>query len=94
MDKAIESLLFSDTPAVVERKLVNLLQQAPPWRKLEMVGQMNVTVHGLAISGLRSRHPQDSPEELRQRLADLLLGPELARRVYAPHPQSGETEHD
>jgi len=33
---------------------------------------------------LRQRHPNASPEELRRRLADILLGPELAVRVYGP----------
>jgi len=31
---------------------------------------------------LRARHPGDSPEKLRRRLADILLGPELAEKVY------------
>jgi hypothetical protein len=32
----------------------------------------------LALSGLRQRYPQATPQELRRRLADLLLGPSLA----------------
>ncbi len=47
-----------------------------------MIGDMNQTAKTLALSGLRSRYPDDSPEMLRRRLADLLLGPELARRVF------------
>jgi hypothetical protein len=46
-----------------------------------MLGQMNQIVKTLALSGLRSRYPADSPEMLRRRLADLLLGPALARRL-------------
>jgi hypothetical protein len=64
--------------------LIDLLRQAPPWRKLEMVGQMNQAVRTLALSGLRQRHPQAKPEELCRRLADLLLGPALAAQVYGP----------
>jgi len=48
------------------------------------VGQLNQTVRTLALSGLRQRHPQASPQELRRRLADLLLSPDLAARVYGP----------
>jgi hypothetical protein len=45
--------------------------------------------HIAHLSGLRQRYPQATPEELR-RLADLLLGPELAARAYGPLP---EPEH-
>ena len=63
---------------------IELLRQAPAWRKLEMVGQLNQTVRTLALSGLRQRHPEATPQELRRRLADLLRGPNLAAQVYGP----------
>ena len=49
-----------------------------------MVGQVNQTVRTLAPSGLRQRHPDATPQELRRRLADLLLGPDLAAQAYGP----------
>ena len=76
--------LFSDTRPEAEAVLIGLLRQAPPWRKLHMVGQLNQTVRTLALSGLRQRHPEATPQELRRRLADLLLGPDLAAQVYGP----------
>ena len=76
--------LFSDTRPEAEAVLIGLLRQAPPWRKLHMVGQLNQTVRTLALSGLRQRHPEAPPQELRRRLADLLLGPDLAAQVYGP----------
>ena len=76
--------LFPDTRPEAEAVLIELLRQAPPWRKLHMVGQLNQTVRTLALSGLRARHPDATPQELRRRLADLLLGPDLAARVYGP----------
>jgi hypothetical protein len=63
---------------------IELLRQAPAWRKLEMVGQMNQTLRTLALSGLRQRHPSATQDELRRRLADLLLGLALAAQVYGP----------
>lgn len=45
-----------------------------------MVGQLNWTVRTLALSGLRQRHTEATPQELRRRLADLLLGPSLAAK--------------
>ena len=76
--------LFSDTRPEAEAVLIGLLRQAPPWRKLRMVGQLNQTVRTLALSGLRQRYPDAAPQELRRRLADLLLGSELAALVYGP----------
>jgi hypothetical protein len=78
------STLFPDTHPEAERVQIELLRQAPAWRKLEMVGQLNQTVRTLALSGLRQRHPEATPQELRRRLADLLLGPNLAAQVYGP----------
>lgn len=74
--------LFRDTRPEAEQILIELMRQAPPWRKMEMVGQMYRTVRQLMLVGLRERHPDASPDELRRRLADLLLGPELAKKVH------------
>ena len=79
------SRLFPDTSPDAERVLIELMRKAPPWRKLEMVAQLNETVRLLALSGLRQQYPDGTPEELRRHLADLLLGPALARRAYGPH---------
>ena len=76
--------LFPDTRPEAEAVLIGLLRQAPPWRKLAMVGQLNQAVRTLALSGLRTRHPEATSQELRRRLADLLLGSDLAAQVYGP----------
>ncbi|MCP4542884.1 MAG: hypothetical protein GY832_37665 [Chloroflexi bacterium] len=83
----MEHTLSSDTRPEAEAMLIKLLRQAPPWRKLHMVEQLNQTVRTLALSGLRQRHPNATPQELRRRLADLLLGPDLAAQVYGPLPR-------
>jgi hypothetical protein len=49
-----------------------------------MVTQLNHMVRTLALSGLKSRYPDDPPEKLRRRLADLILGADLACKVYGP----------
>jgi len=86
------STLFPDTRPEAERVQIELLRRAPPWHKLHMVGQMNQTVRTLALSGLRQRYPQATPQELRRRLADLVLGPALAARVYGP--PAGQEQSD
>jgi len=82
--------LFPDTSPEAEAVLIELLRQMPPWRKLYLVGQMNQTLRTLALSGLRARHPRATSQELRRRLADLLLGPDLAARVHGPLEGEGE----
>ena len=83
---------FSDTAPEAERVLIELMQQTPVWRRLEIVGEMNATVRLLILSGLRQRHPDATPDELRRRMADILLGSELAARAYGPLPPGSESE--
>ncbi len=88
----MEHTLSSDTRPEAEAMLIKLLRQAPPWRKLHMVNQLNQTVRMLALSGLRQRHPNATSQELRRRLADLLLGSDLAAQVYGP--RLGQTRQE
>ncbi len=78
--------LAQDTHPDAERVLINLLREATPARKLAVVLSANRTARLLALTGLRERHPGESPARLRRRLADLWLGPELAAKAYGPPP--------
>ena len=72
------SALFPDTRPEAEAVLIRLLREAPSWRKLEMVDQLNQSVKLLALAGLRQRYPDENEGGLQRRLADLLLGEDLA----------------
>ena len=76
--------LASDTHPDGERVLIELLRKATPARKLAMVLNANLTARTLAMAGLRERYPGEGPVQLRRRLADLWLGPELAAKAYGP----------
>jgi predicted component of type VI protein secretion system len=76
------SVLYSDTHPKMEALQIQLWRQASPTRKMHMLAQLNASARMLALAGLHSQYPQDSDAELRRRLADLLLGKELARKVY------------
>ena len=76
------SALYSDTDPKIEQMQIELWRQASPTRKMHMLAQLNASVRILALAGLRSRYPNATEAELRRRLADLLLGEELARKVY------------
>ena len=79
--------LAEDTDPKAERAWLELLRAASPARKLELVLSANRTGRLLALTGLRERHPAESPTRLRRRLADLWLGPELAAKAYGPLPE-------
>lgn len=84
------TVFSADTPPDVENMQIELLRQMPPWRKMALMAAMSQTVRTLAMAGLRQRHPDDTPALRRRRMADLLLGPELAARVYGPLPEKDE----
>lgn len=74
--------LAHDTSPEAEAVLIDLLRQAPAWRKFKMVGDLNATVKQFALAGIRERHPSATEKEAKRHLADLLLGEELAAKVY------------
>ena len=76
-----------DTSPEAERVLLELLRQAPAWRKLRMVEDTNRDVKDLLMAGLRQRFTQDQPAVLRRRLPNLWLGPELSAAAYGPAPE-------
>ena len=76
------SALYSDTDPKVEALQIKMWRQATPTRKMHMLAQLNASARILALTGLRSRYPNATETELRRRLADLVLGEELARKVY------------
>jgi hypothetical protein len=73
-------------PKQIENLQIEHLRRMPVRRKPALVAAMNQAVREMAVAGLRQRHPDDSPAQQRRRLADLLLGEELAARVYGPAP--------
>ncbi len=74
--------LYSDTHPKMEALQIQLWRQASPTRKMNMLAQLNSSARMLALAGLHSQYPQASEPELRRKLAGLLLGEELARKVY------------
>lgn len=74
--------LSSDTHPDMEALQIDLCRQVSPTRKLQMLAQLNASARLLAMAGLRARHPHAGEEERMRRMAYLLLGEELARKVY------------
>jgi len=76
------SILDTDTHPKMEALRIQLLRQASPAQKMEMLSGLNASVRMLALIGLRSQYPHASEGELQRRLAGLLLGEKLACKVY------------
>jgi len=76
------SALYSDTHPKIEQMQIELIRRMPAWKKMSMVDGLNQAVRNLAFTGIKQRTPAATPEQVHRRLADLLLGEELARQVY------------
>jgi hypothetical protein len=76
------SVLYSDTHPKIERMQIELIRRMPTWKKFSIVDGLNEAVKTLAIAGIKQRHPQATPEQIHRMLAELMLGRELAKKVY------------
>ena len=76
------SVLSSDTHPKIERMQIEFIRQMPSWKKFAVVDGLNETVKTLAITGIKQRHPDASPQQIHRMLVTLMLGEELARKVY------------
>ena len=79
--------LSSDTHPKMEALQIQLWRHASPTRKMQALAQLIASARILALTGLHSRFPNANEAELRFKLAGLILGDELARKVY------GEISH-
>ena len=76
------SVLSSDTHPKIERMQIELIRRMPSWKKFSIVDGLNETVKTLAIAGIKQRQPNATPEQIHRILAVMMLGEELARKVY------------
>lgn len=74
--------LYPDTHPKMEALHIELIRRMPAWKKIAMVDSLNETVKLLAVSGIKQRHPEATPEQIHRMLADIILGAELAQKVY------------
>lgn len=77
---------LTDTDPKALEVHLRLMREAPAWRKLQLVDDLNRTLRALALSDLRRRYPEATETELRRRLAERLFGSALAKRAYGPGP--------
>ena len=78
---------ISDTDIESERLLIRLARETPVWKKFAQVAATTRTCRAFALAGIRARHPHASEDELRKRLAALILDPATMREVYGWDPE-------
>jgi len=74
--------VLSDTHPKAEEIQLRLLRQAPAWRKLEMLSRLNVAARWLSLAGIKKRFPNADEGQIRYQQARILLGDELADKLY------------
>ena len=74
---------YSDTHPKMEALQIKLLRETPPWRKMEMLAELNRAARELALAGLRQRYPEADETALLRYLGNILLGSDIAGRVCA-----------
>ena len=77
----------ADTSPEAEAVLVRLAREMPPGEKLQIAASMSRAIRELAEVGVRSRHPRASEDEVRRRVAALVLPREIVIAAYGWDPE-------
>ncbi len=81
------SAYSEDTSPEMEAEWIRITRRLTPDQRLRQTFRLIGMARNLAMSGVRSRYPNASPEELRRRFAALVLDAETVRRVYGWDPE-------
>lgn len=80
--------LHPDDDPRVEALQFARFRDAPGWEKMQIFSGLMRAARRLAVAGIRHRHPDASDEEVERMLAEMLLGPTLATRVWSHRAKS------
>ncbi|HVL66787.1 MAG TPA: hypothetical protein VM364_05940 [Vicinamibacterales bacterium] len=73
---------FSDSSADAERIQIDAWRALTTVERAALIAGASRAVREMALRGVRARHPEAPEHALAALLAEVTLGPELARRVY------------
>jgi hypothetical protein len=71
-----------DTDGEAQRRLVEGYRAMPPWRKYQVVQELNRRVTAAALADIRRRHPNATDRDNQFRLAARRMDPELLRKHF------------
>jgi hypothetical protein len=72
----------ADTTLEAARVQFEVFRRMPPGKRLELAFQMSDSLRQLVASGVRSRHPEYSEDQVRLAVIRLTLGEKLFRQAY------------
>jgi hypothetical protein len=78
---------IQDTDAEAHRFLIELARRTPVWKKFAQVAATTETCRAFARAGLRRRYPDASEDEIKRRLAAVVLDRETVIKVYGWDPE-------
>lgn len=70
-----------DTSVEAHARYIEALRAMGPEQRLAVAAAMSSEIRTLAEAGVRSRHPELDPDGVREAVADMLLGPDLALKA-------------
>ncbi len=80
---------MNDTTDEAEEVRLRALRAMGPTKRLAMALGWSTSVRALTREGLRRQFPGCTERELHRRMAERLLGAELAMKVYGPSDAHG-----
>lgn len=81
-DEARLPFIPADTEAEAWRVQIEVYRHMGPQARVRLVAAISEDVRQIALSGIRERHPEYTPEAARQALFRLLLGDDLMRKAW------------
>ena len=75
-------MALTDTDAATLGRMDEFYRRMTPAEKIHRVRVLTLMANGLALAGLRSRHPDEPEARLMMRLARIRLGTDLFERAY------------
>jgi hypothetical protein len=72
----------ADTTVEAARVQAMVFRQMPAGRRLELAFEMSNSLRRIVAAGVRNRHPEYSPEQVRLAVIRLTLGEDLFRQAF------------
>lgn len=79
--------MLSDTDEAAQRRQDAVFRAMGPQRRIAAAVEMSEAAFEIARAGIRSRHPEYTPEDVESAELRLRLGDDLFRAAYPSRPQ-------
>ena len=83
----IAIMAVTDTSPEAEEFLIQRLRELPTFRKARMVVELTTACRELARAGVRRRHPEADPTEVRLRVAALWIDRDTMIQAFGWDPE-------